>query len=66
MSTSFLGYCHGVQEANLFFLIREGTKKCHRKSEMTPFVIYHVLRFENSVIEKLFFLPLKNVIKHMI
>ena len=48
------------------FLIKEGTEKCHRKSEMTPFVIYDVLRFENSVIEKLFFLPLKNVIKHMI
>ena len=36
-------------------LIKEGTKNVIEKSEMTPFGIYHVSSFKNSVIENLHF-----------
>ena len=49
MSTSFLGYCVVVQEANHFISYQGRNKKCHRKSEMTPFGIYHALGDEANV-----------------
>ena len=52
----FFGILSCCKRSKPFFLSYQGrNEKCHRKSEMTLFGIYHVVRFEKSVIDRLYF-----------